>query len=218
MKIAFVSSEAYPYAVASEIACFSGNLPQALSKYHNVDIKVFIPRYRIVDKNKYNLKLKSDIFVPSNEGKKKASIYSCEMNGVEYIFIEYNLYFDRKQIYGNIGNDYPDNLERFSFFSRAVLEAIKELDFYPDIIHCNDWQTALVPVYIDQFYLSDNRFRKIKRIFTVHNLAYQGLFDASKWNSTCLIDRSLFVPDKLEFWGKINLLKGGLLYSHIILL
>lgn len=216
VKIAFVSSEASPYIKVSDLADVSGCLPKYIAKCNNNEVKVFIPKYKIIDFKKYNLQFISKFSIPMYNGEKQGNIYSIyDDNGVEFIFIEYNIYFNRKHIYGNYGNDYPDNLERFVFFSKAVIEAIKILNLDFDVIHCNSWQTALVPVYINQFYRNDPIFRKIKIIFTIHNLSFQGLFPYDVWNMTGL-DRSLFVPDIMEFWGKLNLTKGGLLYSDII--
>jgi len=214
VKIAFISPEASPYAKASEIADFTGYLPKAIYKTdNNNEIKVILPKYKSID-NK-DLNFVSQFTIPTYDGDRSGAIYSTFSEGVEFIFIEYNQYFDRKEIYGSYGNDYPDNLERFVFFSKAAIEVIKIINFKPDIIHCSSWQTALVSVFLDQFYKQDSAIRRAKRIYTIHNLSIQGQFPQDKWHITGL-DRSVYVPDRLEFWGKINIKKGGLLFSDYI--
>ncbi len=216
MKIAFACSEAYPYIKVSGVSDLCGNLPIALSDFDNEnEIKVFLPKYRTLNDDKGEIKYLTDFTVETYQGIKTVSLYNSKRNGVEFLFIEYDKYFDRNNIYGKYGADYNDNLERFSFFSRAVIEAIKKIEFKPDVIHCNSWQTALIFVYLNQFYKQCPLFRKTKKVYTIHNLSIQGVFPEEKWEVTGL-DRSLFVPDKLEFWGKLNLKKGGLLYSDVI--
>ena len=124
-------------------------------------------------------------------------------------------YFKRPNLYGDKFGDYKDNLDRFSFFSREILERCKREDFSPDIIHCNDWQTALVPVYLNTVYKSDPFFSATKTLFTIHNMAYQGLFPKDEFPKTGL-EWELFNIDYFEFYDKVNLMKGGLVYSDAI--
>lgn len=204
MNIVHISSEASPFIKVSELADVAGYLPKSIYKnYPNHNIKVFLPKYKAVDKEKFNLNFITSIKVKSYDGERTASVYSKFDEGVEYFFIEYSIYFDRKNIYGDFGKEYPDNLERFVFFSRAVIEAIKAIEFTPDIIQCHSWQTSLVLVYLKQEYKNNPLFRKSVTIFSLHNLSIQGIYPDNKWNILGL-DRSLFVPDMLEFWGKIN--------------
>lgn len=166
-------------------------MPRALGTL-GMDVRLFIPKYRGI-----------------TASRKKIS------PTVTAHFIENDAYFDRTGLYGNEHGDYPDNLERFAYFCRRSLESAKEIDFRPDVIHANDWQTALVPVYLKQLYANDPFFCKTKTLLTVHNLAYQGHFPARHFSQLGL-DQSLFSVQGLEFHGKINLLKGGLVFSDAI--
>ncbi len=124
-------------------------------------------------------------------------------------------YYDRDELYGTPQGDYPDNAERFIMFCRSALETLKAIDFRPDIIHCNDWQSALIPVYLKTMYSADPFFKNTASVFTIHNLAYQGSFDYPAMPLTGL-DWKYFTPDWLEFYGRLNFLKGGILHADII--
>ncbi|HHT9117540.1 MAG TPA: glycogen synthase, partial [Candidatus Hypogeohydataceae bacterium YC38] len=145
--------------------------------------------------------------------------YSAPLPGtrISTYFIENTSYYDREGLYQDpaTGRDYQDNCERFSFFSRAVLETLQVLGIKPDIIHCNDWQSALVPTYLKTLYKDNNSFRGTASLFTIHNLSYQGLFPKEDMPLTGL-DWSYFNWKQLEFYGKINLLKAGIVFSDII--
>jgi starch synthase len=134
---------------------------------------------------------------------------------VTVYFINKDSYFDRPGLYGTQRADYPDNAERFIFFSRAVLELCIALDLRPEIVHCNDWQTGLVPLYLKKLYRAAETLRLARTVFTVHNLAYQGLFWHWDMRLTGL-DWDVFTPEGLEFWGKMNLLKAGLVNADSI--
>ncbi|MBN3039174.1 MAG: glycogen synthase GlgA [Candidatus Omnitrophica bacterium] len=193
MKVLFCSSEVVPFAKTGGLADVAGALPVALER-EGTQVKVALPKYRSV----------KDRGATEKMGK-----------NVEVYLVENEKYFDRKELYGEGGADYPDNLERFSFFCKQLLDLLQKNKFKPDIIHCNDWQTALIPIYL-QTTLSDNRFfQKTKTIFTIHNLAYQGLFGPEQFPLTGL-NNELFNMQGLEFYGKVNLLKGGLLFSKFI--
>jgi len=193
MKVLFCSSEVVPFAKTGGLADVAGALPCALeSQGHQV--KVALPKYRCVKNAGNSAKMGRDI---------------------EVYLIEQNRYFDRQELYGEKNGDYPDNLERFSFFCRQILHLLKKNNFCPDIIHCNDWQTALVCVYLKTKFKEDPFFNRTKAIFTIHNLAYQGLFPKEQFNQTQL-DQQFFNMHQLEFYGKLNLLKGGLVFSRFI--
>ena len=130
-------------------------------------------------------------------------------------FIDKKEYYDRPYLYGTTQGDYPDNAERFIFFDRAILETCKILGLRPDIIHCNDWQTGLIPLYLKTIYKSDKFFDRTVSIITIHNLGYQGLFPQSDMPLTGF-DKSLFTPEGIEFYGKINFLKAGLISADSI--
>ncbi|MCF7876942.1 MAG: glycogen synthase, partial [Candidatus Omnitrophica bacterium] len=197
MNIAFCSSEVYPFAKTGGLADVSGALPLSLAALgHNV--KIFMPWYKGIEPDKH-----FDDFGIINH------------QGVEVVFIKNDHFFKRDYLYTTSQGDYPDNLERFSFFSRQVLKALKELNFAPDIIHNNDWQTSLISVYLKVFYKNDDFFQNTKTVLTIHNLVFQGIFD--KKHFSCLdIGWDYFNMHFLEFWGKINLLKGGIIFSDTI--
>ncbi|MFH1519699.1 MAG: glycogen synthase [Candidatus Omnitrophota bacterium] len=198
MKVAFCSSEVFPYAKTGGLGDVSAALPQALVKA-GVQVKVFMPLYKGIEPKEMH------------EG-----FGVTKQNQIETFFIKGDQYFLRDSIYvAEDGHDYPDSLERFSFFSKQVLEVLKRIDFCPDIIHCNDWQTSLINVYLKTFYKGDVFFKDTKCILTIHNLAYQGLSPKGKFSSLG-ISQAFFHKDYLEFHGKINLLKGGIVFSDLV--
>jgi starch synthase len=193
LKILFVSSEVAPFAKTGGLADVASSLPVALEA-EGIDVRVAMPKYACV-KSK------------TGEGKMG--------KGIKVYFIENDGYFDRKELYGDKFGDYHDNLDRFAFFSREALERCKRENFRPDIIHCNDWQTALIPVYLNTIYKYDPFFSDTKVLFTIHNLAYQGLFAKEEYPKIGL-DWVLFSIEYFEFYDKVNLMKAGLVYSDAI--
>lgn len=198
MKVAFCSSEVFPFSKTGGLADVCGALPFALAKA-GCEVKVFTPFYKDI---------KPQWTFPD---------YGVSKHGeVEFFFIRNDKYFTREFLYGTPQEDYPDNLERFSFFSRQVFNVLKKIDFAPRIIHSNDWQTALVNIYLKtKFGVDDFFFSGAKCVFTIHNLAYQGLFEKDKYP---LLDLpwAYFDVDGLEFYDKINLLKGAVVFSDMI--
>lgn len=211
-----VSPEAVPFAKTGGLADVAGALPKAL-KNAGADVILVIPKYRTVDEAKFKLKETGiTIKVPIAGGFKKGTVLKGKLEGnIPVYFIRNDNYYDREALYGTPDGDYPDNAERFIFFSRAVLELCKAIDFKADVVHCNDWQTALIPVYMKTLYRDDPFFSKTASVLTVHNLGYQGLFWHFDMHLTGL-GWDLFTPEGIEFFGKINLLKGGLVFSDII--
>jgi starch synthase len=130
-------------------------------------------------------------------------------------FIGQEAYFNREGLYQEAGEDYRDNLARFTFFCRGVLETLKTLDWKPDVIHANDWQTALIPIYLRTLYAEEPFFKGMGTVFTIHNLAFQGTFESELLSLTGL-SWDEFVPEKLEFYGKLNLMKGGIVYANVL--
>lgn len=193
LKVLMVSSEVVPFSKTGGLADVVGSLPLAINKL-GVDIRVATPRYKSVKIYGNEARLDDDVPV---------------------YFIEDEGYFMRDNLYGDKAGDYPDNLERFTSFSKKVLEILKDLDFKPDIIHCNDWQTALIPAYLKTILKDDPFYAGIKTVFTIHNIGYQGLFPKEEFPKTGL-GWDLFSIDGLEFYGKVNILKGGLVFSDII--
>jgi starch synthase len=154
--------------------------------------------------------------VPFASWKERCDIFEGRMGKrVTVYFIGKDIYFNRPELYRTAHADYQDNAERFTFFSRAIVELCHELDFIPEIVHCNDWQTGLVPLYLRTLHGENTPLGHAKSVFTVHNLGYQGLF--WHWDMRFIgLGWDTFTPEGLEFWGKINFLKAGLVYSDII--
>jgi len=215
MKILFAASEAVPFAKTGGLADVAGSLPPAIASLGH-DVRVVIPRYRQVDLNAFTLKPVADFFVPLGAWKERCEIYEGAMGGdVTVYFVNKDIYYDRPELYGTAKSDYPDNAERFIFFSRAILELCRVMNFRPDVVHCNDWQTGLVPLYLKKFYSGAGALNAVKTVLTVHNLGYQGQFRHEDMRLTGL-DQDVFTPGGIEFFGKINFLKAGLVYSDII--
>jgi starch synthase len=193
LKVAFVSSEVVPFAKTGGLADVAGALPLSLEEL-GVDVRVVMPKYSSV-------KTQAD---GASLGK-----------GLKVRFVTHDEYFSRPELYGDKFGDYKDNLDRFAFFSRAAIELLKREGYKPDIIHCHDWQTALVPVYLSTIYKYDPFFAGTKTVFTIHNLAYQGLFPKEEFPKIGL-DWSLFNVQYFEFCDKVNLMKAAIVYSDKI--
>jgi len=218
MKIAEISSEITPYAKTGGLADVVGTLPLHLEKARQ-EISIFMPLYKSVIESGLDIKLMDITFdVPVGDvvctGYLWKSVHPGSKNIAVY-FIQRDEYYDRESLYGTESGDYPDNAERFIFLSRAVLEVIKRLGLSIDVLHCHDWQTALIPVYLKTLYAHEKILSSMKTVLTIHNLAYQGLFQHEDMKLTGL-DQSLFNPLQLEHWGKINFLKGGIVFSDIV--
>lgn len=198
MKIAFFSSEVFPFAKTGGLADVSGSLPKSLVK-ENCEVKIFMPFYKNIKPEKTY-----DEFAVTHLA-----------DNLEVIFIRNDEYFFRDHLYTTEKGDYPDNLERFSFFCKKIFDIIKKINFSPQIFHANDWQTSLVNIYLKILYKNDKFFKGAKSVLTIHNLAYQGIFPKEKF-SVLGIDEKYFSPQYLEFYGKINLLKGGIVFSDMV--
>jgi starch synthase len=218
MKIAEVSSEIIPYAKTGGLADVVGTLPLYLEKAGH-EISIFMPFYKSVKKSGIDIKLSNIAFdIPIGDIEHTVTLWKSTHHGSKNIaiyFIQRDEYYDRDALYGTETGDYQDNSERFIFFSRAVIEAIKRLGLSIDIIHCHDWQTALIPVYLKTLFAHNETFASIKTVLTIHNLAYQGMFRQEEMKLTGL-DMSLFNWKNLEHWGKINFLKGGIVFADIV--
>ncbi|MFH1847052.1 MAG: glycogen synthase GlgA [Candidatus Omnitrophota bacterium] len=215
MKVVMVSSEVFPFAKTGGLADVSGSLPKELASL-GCEVSVFMPFYKCVKKSGVRLKKVKKGIKDQFLGKLACfDLYEYRDSGVTFYFIEHTKYFNRDGLYGTADGDYPDNALRFSFFSKAVLVALKTLGVKPDIIHCNDWPSALIPFYL-KFIFADNAFYKnIKTLFTIHNMAYQGIFNKSFMPKMGIPDR-FFNMNDLEFYGRINLMKSGILYSDTV--
>lgn len=205
-KILFAASEMSPFIKTGGLADVIGSLPIEL-KNKNVDVKVVIPLYKNISRD--NLKYVTKFCVFNDWRSQWANVY-CMDYDVDVYFIENEYYFGRSNVYG-----YYDDYERFAFFSKAFLDLLRLINFKPDVINFNDWQTALGCLYLKEFFSVDNFYRDIKSVFTIHNLQYQGIFSKSIL-SQILLGSEYFSSDKLEFYGNLNFMKAGLLYSDMI--
>ncbi len=206
MKVLFAASEAVPFAKTGGLADVAGSLPSALLE-KKVHVRLAVPRYRGIG----GLEYVCDFPIRMNRGIKTAIIKKRRLKkGVQVYFSDNYGYFDRDELYG-----YQDDPERFIFFCKTVLETIKTLNWKPDIIHCHDWHTGLIPVYLKTVLTDDPFFAGIKTVFTIHNLQYQGVCSAG-YMRTAGLDWKLFVPEKLEFYGKLNMIKAGIMYSDVV--
>ena len=213
MQIAFAASEGVPFSKTGGLADVVGALPQALAaKGHQ--ITVYLPRYRQTKLADARTVVRS-ITVPFDDTYRFCSVLAGPTSeGVSYYFVDYPAYFDREALYGTPAGDYPDNAERFALFSRAVIEASKILGV-PQIFHCHDWQSALIPVLLRSLYAEDPAFRDAASVFTIHNMGYQGLFPAEIL-PLLMVPWDLFTISKMEFFGQVNFLKGALVYSDFV--
>ncbi len=209
MKILFASSEVVPFAKTGGLADVSGSLPVALKQFGH-DVRVITPKYKATDVKTFHLTpVVESMDVPISNRMETCSILEGSLgDAVPVYFIKNDNYYHRDHLYGDSQGDYPDNAERFIYFSRSILEACKAMNFAPDILHCNDWQTGLAPVYLRKVYQSEPIFAQTASIYTVHNLGYQGLFWHYDMHLTGLGWGSLY-PEWPEYYGKINLMKGG---------
>ena len=203
MKVLYATSEALPFIASGGLGDVAGSLPHALRK-RLIGCRVVLPMYDTIKQElKDTMKFITHISVPVAWRRQYCGIFEAKHNGVIYYLIDNQYYFKRDTIYGHY-----DDAERFAFFSRAVLEIIPYIDFKPDIIHCNDWQTALTPVYYSAMYANSPGYENIKTIFTIHNIQYQGVYGKE------LLEDVLGIPaDKaslLEYDGCINFMKGAI--------
>ena len=207
MHIAFAASECVPFSKTGGLADVMGALPPALA-YLGHNVTVYVPRYRST-KLENPRKVISSITVPFDDRYRFCSVLDGGVrSGVQFYFIDYSPFFDREALYGTPLGDYHDNAERFALFCRAVLEAGKILGS-PDLFHCHDWQTALIPILIKTLYKEDPAFAQTPCVFTIHNLGYQGLFPPEVL-PLLMLPWDLFTMAKLEFYGKVNFLKGAI--------
>ena len=215
MRILLVSPEVAPFAKTGGLADVAGALPKALAKLGH-DIRVILPKYRMVDVSKHQLRrVRASLSVPMGERQEDVTLWEGRLDSVPVYFLQHDGYYDRESLYQTRDGDYPDNAERFACFSRAVLEAARALDFSPDIYHCNDWQTGLVATYLRTTFQAQPGFHTAGVLFTVHNLGYQGLFGPEAL-AVANLGRDLFNPFGIEFYGKVNFLKAGLVFADLI--
>ena len=212
-KILFVASEAVPYIKTGGLADVVGSLPKYFDK-EKYDVRVILPKYACMDELLLaQLKFVCHFYVNLNWRKQYVGIFTTEYKGVRYYFVDNEFYFAGDKPYNNIYED----VEKFAYFSKAVLESLPYIDFAPDILHCHDWQTGLVPVYLRTTYGSDNFYAGIKTIFTIHNMKFQGRWKIREvMDITGLPEHIFRTASGLESYGESNYLKGGIVYADAV--
>jgi len=216
MKIAFVSSEAVPYAKTGGLADVAGSLPKELEKL-GCEVKLFIPKYSTIDEKKYGLRYNQDIgeiAIRIYGQIRSAYLHQTMLPGsnVEVSFIDCPHYFHRERLYTND----EDEDERFILFSKAVIETLQKVQWAPDVIHCNDWQTGLLPLFIKDNYSWDRMFDKTSTLFTIHNIGYQGRFSKSTMFSAELSGELYYSDGPIEFEDSVSFMKTGIVFADLI--
>ncbi len=216
LKILFATPEAVPFAKTGGLADVAGALPKSLRAL-GCDIKLVMPYYRMVKDSGFpHQYLGEEIEVSLGDEKLKADIYQGHLNqDISVYFIGREEFFDREYLYSTPKADYFDNAERFIFFSKAVLNFCQRLGFSPDILHHHEWQTGLIPAYLKSIYRNDPLYSRTAAVFTLHNIAYQGLFKKEKFRLTGLPE-DMYSPEGIEFWERINFMKAGIVYADAI--
>ena len=211
MKVLFAASEAHQFIKTGGLGDVMGALPKSLIKL-GVDVRVVIPKYKnIKDEFKQKLQFIKWFTVPVGWRNQYCGVFQYQYKGVIYYFIDNEYYFNRDGLYG-----YFDDGERFAFFNRAVLEFIKQVDWQPDLINCNDWQTGMVPVLLNLEYKKDLFYSKIKTVFSIHNLLFKGSFSPKVLPELFGYDYMPLVNGSVELDGSVSFLKGGLNYCDQI--
>ncbi|MBO5290809.1 MAG: glycogen synthase GlgA [Clostridia bacterium] len=203
MKVLYAASEALPFIASGGLADVAGSLPQALRK-RLIGCRVVMPLYDgIKQELKDSMKFITNISVPVAWRRQYCGIFEARAGGVIYYLLDNQYYFKRDALYG-----FYDDAERFAFFSRAILEILPHIDFKPDIIHCNDWQTALTPLYYSTMYANQPGYENIKTVLTIHNIQYQGVYGEELLDNVVGIDHAH--KSLIEYDGAVNLMKGGI--------
>ena len=211
MKVLFAASEAHPFIKTGGLGDVMGALPKSLIKL-GVDVRVVIPKYKnIKDELKQKLQFVKWFTVSVGWRNQYCGVFQYQYKGVTYYFIDNEYYFNRDGLYG-----YFDDGERFAFFNRAVLEFIKQIDWQPDLINCNDWQTGMVPVLLNLEYKKDEFYSKIKTVFSIHNLLFKGSFSPKILPELFGYDYMPLANGSVELDGAVSFLKGGLNYCDQI--
>ena len=215
MKILFVASEVAPFAKTGGLADVTGSLPLELKRMGH-DVRIIIPFYDCIAKGSFPIrKWRKNVEFTVAGTTHKCLFRQTSLGDIPVYLLGNQEYFNRDHLYGTPTGDYPDNHRRFAFFCRGVFQLLQRLDFRPDILHCHDWQTALVPFLLRFELAGVPFFDRTATVFTIHNLAYQGVFPKESLAEMGL-DGSSFDIDRLEFYGKVNLMKGGILSADII--
>lgn len=211
-KVLFVSSEAVPFIKTGGLADVVGSLPKYFNR-KEYDVRVMLPKYTCMDASfLLGLKFVCHFYVNLNWRRQYVGIFETEYKGVHFYFVDNEFYFAGPSPYNNIYED----VEKFAYFSKAVLESLPYLDFAPNIIHCHDWQTGLVPVYLRTTYGDDNFYAGIKTIYSIHNMKFQGRWRIQEVMDITGLPKQIFNASELESYGEANYLKGGIVYADAV--
>lgn len=211
-KILFVASESTPFIKTGGLADVVGSLPKCIDK-EKYDVRVMIPKYLCIKEDKLkNARFLTNFYVKLSWRTQYAGIFVTEVDGVTFYLVDNEYYFAGPRPYGQIYED----IEKFAFFSKAVLTALPAIDFHPDIIHCHDWQTGVIPVLLKEAFRGNEFYQGIKSVMTIHNLKFQGRWELQKIKDVLGLPDYYFTSDKLEFYGDGDFLKGGLVFADVI--
>ena len=211
-KILFVASEGVPFIKTGGLADVVGSLPKCFNK-DEYDVRVILPKYMCMkDEWKNKMNYLAHFYMDLAWRSQYVGVLEMVYNGVQFYFIDNEYYFAGPKPYGNIYQD----IEKFAFFSKAALSALPVIGFKPDIVHCHDWQTGLIPVFLKDKFHEGDFFRDMKSVITIHNLKFQGVWDVKTVKDITGLPAYYFTPDKLEAYGDANYLKGGIVYADAI--
>lgn len=211
-KVLFIASEAVPFIKTGGLADVVGSLPKYFDK-NEYDVRVMIPKYLCIPWHfREKMIYKTHFYIDLAWRQQYVGVFEMEYDGVTYYFIDNEFYFAGSKPYGYIHED----IEKFAFFSKAALSAIPVLGFDPDIVHCHDWQTGLIPVYMKERFQGNDVLRNAKSVMTIHNLKFQGIWNLKKLQDITGLPQYFFSPDKLEAYGDGNCLKGGIVYADAV--
>lgn len=211
-KVLFVASECVPFIKTGGLADVVGSLPKCFNK-EEFDVRVILPKYMCMkDEYKSQMNYVSHFYMDLAWRSQYVGILEMKYEGIQFYFIDNEYYLSGPKPYGNIYED----IEKFAFFSKAALSALPVIEFRPDIVHCHDWQTGLIPVYLKDRFHEGEFFSSMKSIMTIHNLKFQGVWDVKTVKDITGLPAYYFAPDKLEAFGDANYLKGGIVYADAV--
>lgn len=211
-KVLFVASECVPFIKTGGLADVVGSLPKCFNK-EEFDVRVILPKYMCMkDEYKNQMNYVSHFYMDLAWRSQYVGILEMKYEGIQFYFIDNEYYLSGPKPYGNIYED----IEKFAFFSKAALSALPVIGFRPDIVHCHDWQTGLIPVYLKDRFHEGEFFSSMKSIMTIHNLKFQGVWDMKTVKDMTGLPAYYFAPDKLEAFGDANYLKGGIVYADAV--
>ena len=212
-NVLFVASESVPFIKTGGLADVVGSLPKSLDK-EKYDVRIFIPKYGCMKQDmKDRLDYKTNFYMDFNWKSVYVGIMEAVVDGITYYFIDNEYYFSGPKPYCD---DALFEIEKYAFYSKAVLSSLPLIGFKPDIIHCHDWQTGLIPVYLKDHFAGSEFFRGIKTVMTIHNLKFQGKWNIETVKNITGLSDYYFTNDKLEAYGDANLLKGGIVYADTV--